>query len=105
MDARETKIYIAIIITAVVLGLIILYFALSIVRQQRRNISLQKALILAEIATLEKERSRIAADLHDDLGPVLSVIKFVPCWESTLSTENRGDQYQWVLPDNLTRLL
>jgi signal transduction histidine kinase len=25
---------------------------------------------------MEKERARIAADLHDDLGPVLSVIKF-----------------------------
>ena len=76
MDARETKIYIAIIITAIVLGIIILYFALSVIRQQRRNMHLQKALVLAEIATLEKERSRIAADLHDDLGPVLSVIKF-----------------------------
>lgn len=76
MDARETKIYVAIIITAIVLGVIIIYFAVSIIRQQRRNMGLQKALILAEIATLEKERTRIAGDLHDDLGPVLSVIKF-----------------------------
>ncbi len=76
MDARQTKIYLAIVIAAIVFGVILLYFALSIIRQQRRNMALQKALILAEMDTLEKERSRIAADLHDDLGPVLSVIKF-----------------------------
>src|SRR5438477_5729337 len=44
--------------------------------QQRRNLELQKANALAEISAMEKERARIAADLHDALGPVLSVIKF-----------------------------
>lgn len=76
MDAQEARIYIAIIITVVVLGIIISYFALSVIRQQRRNLELQKANALAEISAMEKERARIAADLHDDLGPVLSVIKF-----------------------------
>jgi signal transduction histidine kinase len=76
MDTHQTKIYFAVIITAVVLGVIILYFAISIIRQQKRNLQLQKAAILAEIAAMEKERARIAADLHDDLAPVLSVIKF-----------------------------
>jgi len=32
--------------------------------------------MLSEISTLEKERTRIATDLHDELGPVLSTIKF-----------------------------
>jgi two-component system NarL family sensor kinase len=76
MDTKEARIYIAIIITVIVLGVIISFFAISIVRQQKRNLALQKANILAEISTMEKERSRIAADLHDELGPVLSVIKF-----------------------------
>lgn len=66
----------AVIITAVVLGIIIGYFAISVIRQQRRNLELQKANALAEISAMERERARIAADLHDDLGPVLSVIKF-----------------------------
>ena len=35
-----------------------------------------KSKLSAEIATLEKERARISADLHDDLGPMLSAIKF-----------------------------
>jgi two-component system, NarL family, sensor kinase len=76
MDARETKIYIAVICTVIVLGIIILFFFISIIRQQRRNMKLQQANILAEISAMERERARIALDLHDDLGPVLSVIKF-----------------------------
>jgi signal transduction histidine kinase len=55
---------------------IIVFFAVSIIRQQRRYIALQKANALAEITAMEKERARIAADLHDDLGPLLSVVKF-----------------------------
>lgn len=76
MDAQEARIYVAIIISVIVVGVIIIYFALSVIRQQRRNLELQKANALAEITAMEKERARIAADLHDDLGPVLSVIKF-----------------------------
>lgn len=76
MDAQEARIFTAVVITAIVIGVIIGFFALSVIRQQRRNLALQKANILAEIKAMEKERSRIAADLHDELGPVLSVIKF-----------------------------
>ena len=76
MDATEARIYLAVIITGIVLGTILLYFTISIIRQQRRNLELQKANALAEISAMEKERGRIAADLHDELGPVLSVIKF-----------------------------
>ena len=47
-----------------------------IIRQQRKNIELQKANAMVEISAMEKERARIAADLHDDLAPVLAVIKF-----------------------------
>jgi signal transduction histidine kinase len=76
MDTQEARIFIAIIITSVVLGVIIGYFVISVIRQQKRNLALQKTNILAEISAMEKERARIAADLHDDLGPLLSVIKF-----------------------------
>lgn len=76
MDATEARIYLAVIITGIVLGTILLYFTFSVIRQQRRNLELQQANALAEISAMEKERARIAADLHDELGPVLSVIKF-----------------------------
>lgn len=76
MDTNETTIYLAVIITVIVISIIIGYFAISIIRQQKRNLELQKLNALTEIASMEKERARIATDLHDDLGPVLSVVKF-----------------------------
>lgn len=76
MDPSQTKIYTAILITSFVLGTIIVYFAISIVRQQRRNMRLQRLNILGEINAIDKERTRMAQDLHDELGPALTVIKF-----------------------------
>jgi signal transduction histidine kinase len=76
MDPLETKIFTAVIIAFLVIGVIILYFVFSIIKQQKRNARLQKENTLAEISAMERERSRIAADLHDDIGPLLSAIKF-----------------------------
>ena len=75
MDAQETRIYTAVLITSVVIGIIIVFFVASIIRQQRRNLELHKKNILAEITTLEKERARMAHDLHDELAPVLAAVK------------------------------
>jgi two-component system, NarL family, sensor kinase len=75
MDAYQTSIYTAILIASAIIGLIIVYFVISMIRQQRLNQQLYKSKISAEITTLEKERARIAADLHDEMGPVLSSVK------------------------------
>ena len=75
MYPPETTILTAIVIASVILGIIISFFVLSIVQQQKRTHKLQQAKILAEISAMEKERERIAADLHDDIGPILSVVK------------------------------
>jgi len=76
MDAQETSIFSAVLITSIVLAVVLIYFIITIVRHQRRNQQLYKLKILAEITTLENERARIAADLHDELGPILSAVKF-----------------------------
>jgi two-component system, NarL family, sensor kinase len=76
MDSNETKIYNAILIAASVLGIILIYFIVTIIRNQRRHLKLQQANLLVEITTLENERKRIVSDLHDELGPLLSVVKF-----------------------------
>jgi signal transduction histidine kinase len=76
MDAQETTLFTAILIAGIVIGTIILFFVISIVRQQRRHLALSRKAILAELTAMEKERSRIAQDLHDDLGPILSVVKY-----------------------------
>jgi two-component system, NarL family, sensor kinase len=75
MDPEEKRIYTAILLTCLVLGVIIIFFVASSIRQQRRNLELHRQNILAEITTLEKERARMAHDLHDELAPMLAAIK------------------------------
>jgi two-component system, NarL family, sensor kinase len=77
MDTHETKVYVALLIVAGFLGIFLLFFIVTIMRHQRRNQALHKEKINAEITTLEKERTRIASDLHDDLGPMLSAVKLL----------------------------
>lgn len=89
MDTKETKIYIAVLIAASVLGVILVYFIITIIRQQRKNLALHKEKIQAEINTLEKERKRIASDLHDELGPLLSAVRLQI---NSLNTEDKEDE-------------
>lgn len=88
MDPHQTKIFYAILVAAAILGIIVSYFIISIVKNQRRHLKLQQANLLVEITTLENERKRIVSDLHDELGPLLSVVKFQV---SSLDTDNAGD--------------
>ena len=106
MGSQEKLLFNAIVITAIVLGVIITFFIISIIRQQRRNLELHRLNILAEITTLEKERTRIAADLHDELGPLLSAIKFKI---NSVDTVDAEDQFQLEkasthIDDLITRL-
>jgi len=75
MDPREASIYSAVVITGLVLVCVIIYFIYSVSRHQRRFIELHRKYFLNEVALLEKERGRIAKDLHDELGPLVSVSK------------------------------
>ncbi len=88
MDPKEKDFFTAIVIVAGILGVIISYFLITIIRHQRRNLQLHKAKILAEITTLENERKRIASDLHDELGPLLSAVKLQI---TNLDSENPHD--------------
>jgi signal transduction histidine kinase len=75
MDAHQTTLFHAILIAGGIIGCIIIYFVISLVRHQRKNQELYKSKILAEVSAIEKERQRISADLHDELGPVLASVK------------------------------
>jgi signal transduction histidine kinase len=77
MDTHETKVYIAFLIAAGILCVFLIFFIATVISHQRRNQALHKEKINAEINTQEKERSRIASDLHDDLGPMLSAVKLL----------------------------
>jgi signal transduction histidine kinase len=60
---------------SLIIAIIIIYFFVSIIRHHRRYRRLQQEKIFAEITIRENERKRIAGDLHDSLGPLLSAVK------------------------------
>src|SRR3954447_12842353 len=75
MSKEESEIYLIVFIAASILAGILGYFLYAIIKQKNRVQSWQEARIKAEIETLENERKRIAGDLHDDVGPILSAVK------------------------------
>jgi signal transduction histidine kinase len=75
MGENEDQFFNAIIIIAILIGIVLVYFIITIIRYHRRYINLQKERIFAEITIQENERKRIASDLHDSLGPLLSTVK------------------------------
>jgi signal transduction histidine kinase len=76
MDLHERTLYQAILITACLIGCCLIIFMAIMVRLHRRYVRLQQNRTEVEIAIVEKERLRIASDLHDDLGPLVSAIRF-----------------------------
>lgn len=70
-----SNIYFITVLQGLSIAIIILFFIISIVRYHRRYVRLQRERIFAEITIQENERRRIATDLHDSLGPLLSSVK------------------------------
>jgi signal transduction histidine kinase len=71
----ENKILYITVLLSLIIAVIIIYFFASIIRYHRRYRKLQREKIFAEITIRENERKRIANDLHDSLGPLLSAVK------------------------------
>ncbi len=71
----ENKILYITLLVSLIITIIIIYFFVSIIRYHRRYMKLQREKIFAEITIRENERKRIANDLHDSLGPLLSAVK------------------------------
>jgi signal transduction histidine kinase len=71
----ENKILYTTVLVSLIIAIIIVYFFVSIIRYHRRYMKLQREKIFAEITIRENERKRIAGDLHDSLGPLLSAVK------------------------------
>lgn len=75
MYSQEAKIYIPFLIATIVLLFFLFFYVISIIRYNRKKQQLMTEELQAEIVSQEMDRQRISADLHDDLGPILSGIK------------------------------
>ena len=85
----ESKILNITLLFSLIIAVIIVYFFVSIIRYHRRYMRLQREKIFAEITIRENERKRIAGDLHDSLGPLLSAVKLNI---SSVEISHIGDQ-------------
>jgi signal transduction histidine kinase len=75
MGTEERKIFIAFGIVSTFIGLMIVFFFINLLKQQRRYRELQKEMLNSEINASEMERNLIATELHNDIGPYLSSVK------------------------------
>jgi two-component system, NarL family, sensor kinase len=75
MHPENQQLYKIILTGAGILLAVLAYFIIAVVRQQQKVYKWQQARIAAEITILENERRRIAADFHDELGPILSAVR------------------------------
>ena len=91
MYSGETRIYHAVISIALLLCLLVVSFITVIIIIHAGKVKRNLGAVKEGINTLEKERSRIAADLHDDLSASLSAIKL------QLQLIDIGDQQQQLI--------
>jgi signal transduction histidine kinase len=75
MYSHEIKIYIALVTGIAVLLILVIFFVITILRYHQRKVAFNLEKLEADFVQLDQERERIAADLHDDLGSLLSAIK------------------------------
>ena len=75
MGPQEGNIFIAFSLVAAFLAALLVYFFISLFKQDRQYKKLQTEKLNAEINATELERNLIATELHNDIGPYLSSIK------------------------------
>jgi len=75
MGPEERKIFIAFIVVAGFIALVVGLFFYYIFKQQHRYRKLQKEKLNAEIQAAEIERNELATQLHNDIAPYLSSIR------------------------------
>ncbi len=105
MHTQESSIYISTIIICSILAFILGYCAYIIFRLQRKYYRLKEKKQANEIDLLQKERGRIAADLHDELAPLLNItLKLLELPELRKNGARRVQQAEANLVTVLTRM-
>ncbi|MBN8865311.1 MAG: hypothetical protein J0H92_18195 [Sphingobacteriales bacterium] len=75
MDARETPLYLAVLVAALLVLILVISFACLCIWFQRRTIRSYRKRVWGEMNLLLQERQRISADLHDELGALTAGIR------------------------------
>lgn len=75
MFEAESRIYTGVLIATATMLLVMGGFLYMAIRYYNTRRLLHRQQVSAEIEAVEKDRKRIAADLHDELGPLLTGIK------------------------------
>ena len=83
------KLFYTVVIISILIAIVIVFFVASVIRYHKQYILLQKERIQAQIMMQEQERKRIANDLHDSLGPMLSTVKL---FMNSISVNNETDR-------------
>jgi two-component system, NarL family, sensor kinase len=89
MDTNESKIYIALLSGIGAHLVLVVFFVITIIRYQRRKIAVEESRLKARFNYLDSVRERIGIDLHDDLGPSLSLLKMKLGQLKTADNETR----------------
>lgn len=85
----QDKLFYTVVIISILIAVVIIFFVVSVIRYHKRYMQLQKERIQAQIMIQEEERKRIANDLHDSLGPMLSTVKL---FMNSIAVDNDTDQ-------------
>lgn len=70
------------------LFIVFILFLIFTLVNQRKVVALQKKLLRAEILSIEKERERVASDLHDSLGSALASLALATNKVNTADAES-----------------
>jgi len=74
MDTQTTGIYFTLITILAFLTLLLTLFIFSLLRHQKQRLKEYREQMRREVELIDRERERIAADLHDELGSGLAAI-------------------------------
>jgi signal transduction histidine kinase len=106
MYPNETGIYTSVLGGLTVLVIILVFFLITIIRYHRRKAALSHEKIKSDFEYLDTERERIAIDLHDDLGALLSTVKIrLQCLRDLSEPNAKEIQYCEHLIDTIMQKL
>ncbi len=77
MEPEATRVFLTILIEGVIFCLVVIVFLVTIINYRKKSIAAYLDRMKADFSLLERDRNRIALDLHDELNSRLSVARLM----------------------------